>query len=103
MKSQSVTRRNSAANRFKAPDNIDRAARHVLLQRLVWIWGTSVTASLLAIDAVGNGWPSYLPVIAGVFITFSLFRRAQTRRPKLAPLPHLSAASKCVWQMDREA
>ena len=30
-------------------------------------------------------------------------RRMQTRRRKLEPVPNLSRASACVWQMDREA
>lgn len=30
-------------------------------------------------------------------------RRTQKRRQKLKPVPNLSRASACVWQMDREA
>lgn len=30
-------------------------------------------------------------------------RRANKRRQKLDPVPNLSRASACVWQMDREA
>ena len=38
------------------------------------------------------------PVLAGVDA-----RRALKRRAKLEPVPNLSRASACVWQMDREA
>ena len=35
--------------------------------------------------------------------TRSYSNRAPARREKLEPVPNLSGASKCVWQMDREA
>ena len=31
------------------------------------------------------------------------FKRVETRKQKRSPAPYLSSASKCVWQMDREA
>ena len=45
----------------------------------------------------------HLLVIAGVFITISIFRTAEKSEQRLLPAPYLSRASNCVWQMDREA
>lgn len=37
------------------------------------------------------------------YVTFTRFDRSKTRRKTRQPVPMLSGASKCVWQMDREA
>lgn len=59
--------------------------------------------SLLFICYFSYAWLRHLLLIAGVFMTITIFKRAETRGRKLAPVPMLSSASKCVWQMDREA
>ena len=90
-------------HRLNPLKNVPLAARHYLMQVLAWMWSMIFSLSFLSIYAFGYVWVSHLLVIAGVFITISVFKRAETRRQKLLPLPHLSSASKCVWQMDREA
>ena len=35
-------------------------------------------------------------------LTAQFFKRVETRKQR-SPAPYLSSASKCVWQMDREA
>ncbi len=43
----------------------------------------------------------FIPVTQMIPVPVS--RRRQAKTKKLQPLPNLSGASKCVWQMDREA
>ena len=79
------------------------AQRHYLMQVLAWMWSMIFSLSFLSIFAFGYVWMGHLLVIGGVFITISLFKRAETSQRERAPAPYLSGASKCVWQMDREA
>ena len=90
-------------NRFNPLRYMPLAARHYLMQVLAWMWSMIFSVSFLSIYHFGYVWLSHLLIIAGVFITISVFKRAETRRQQLLPAPHLSGASKCVWQMDREA
>lgn len=90
-------------NRLNPLKHMPLAARHYLMQVLAWMWSMIFSLSFLSIYYFGYVWLSHLLIIAGVFITISIFQRAESRRQRLPPAPHLSGASKCVWQMDREA
>ena len=90
-------------HRFNPLKNVPFAARHYLMQVLAWMWSMIFSLSFLSIYAFGYVWVSHLLIIGGVFITISIFKRAETGQQRLSPAPHLSRASKCVWQMDREA
>lgn len=83
--------------------NAPMAARHYLMQVLAWMWSMIFSLSFLSIYAFGYVWVSHLLVVGGVFVTISIFKRAAANEQKLLPAPYLSRASKCVWQMDREA
>jgi len=88
--------------RAKTSGYMDRAARHQLAEMLVRLWSVVLLLSLLSTFALDNVWLGQALLIAGVVISVALFRRAQSRRMQRVPVPHLSGASKCVWQMDRE-
>lgn len=90
-------------SRYNPLKHMDLASRHYLMQVLAWMWSMLFSLSFLSIYSFGYVWLSHVLVIAGVFMTIALFERAQARRPKLEPVPNLSRASACVWQMDREA
>ena len=90
-------------SRYNPLRHMDLASQHTIMQALAWMWSMIFSLSFLSIYYFSYVWLSHVLVIAGVFITVSIFRRAETRRAKLEPVPLLSSASKCVWQMDREA
>ncbi len=90
-------------NRFNPLKYMGLAQRHYLMQVLAWMWSMIFSLSFLSIYAFGYVWISHLLVIGGVFITISIFKRAEVSQRRRAPAPYLSRASKCVWQMDREA
>jgi hypothetical protein len=103
MKSQTdATLNRFIYRRVKPSGYIDRAARHQLAEMLVWLWSVVLLLSLLSVFALDSVWLGQALLIAGVVISIALFRRAQARRMQRVPVPHLSGASKCVWQMDRE-
>lgn len=89
--------------RYNPLKYLDRASRHQVMRSLAWLWSTLFSLSFLSVYYFGYVWLSHLLIIAGVFMTISIFKRAPKRSRKLAPVPMLSGASKCVWQMDREA
>lgn len=82
---------------------MDPAARRDMTRGLAWTWSMTLTLSLLSIYSTGNFWLTNLLIVGGVVITIAIYKRYQSRRRKLAPVPMLSSASKCVWKMDREA
>jgi hypothetical protein len=90
-------------NRFNPLKYMDLAGRHYAMQLLAWMWSMIFSLSFLSIFHFGYVWLGHLLVIGGVFITISTFQRAESHRTKSEPMLYLSAASKCVWQMDREA
>ena len=90
-------------NRFNPLKYMDLASRHYFMQLLAWMWSMIFSVSFLSIYYCGYVWLSHLLIVAGVFITISVFTHAEKRRKTLAPAPYLSRASKCIWQMDREA
>jgi len=103
MKQQIVMNRNSVMdNRFNPLKYMDLASRHYLMQVLAWMWSMIFSISFLSIYVFGYVWLAHVLAIAGVFITITVFKRGESRRERMAPVRHLSGASKCVWQMDRE-
>ncbi len=90
-------------HRFNPLKNLDARSGHFLMQVLSWMWSMIFSLSFLSIYQFGYVWVAHLLVIGGVFITLTIFKRAENRRERTAPVPHLSGASACVWQMDREA
>lgn len=90
-------------HRFNPLKHMKMQQRHFVMQMLGWMWSMIFSLSFVSIYAFGYVWVSHVLVIGGVFITFSIFSRARESREHLEPVPNLSSASKCVWQMDREA
>lgn len=101
MQTRSVTTGASVPNDL--PGRPGGSSRQDATRSLAWLWSAIFSISLLSFVALGAVWPSQALLFAGVLGTIALVRQAKARRPKLAPVPHLSGASKCVWQMDREA
>jgi len=89
-------------HRFNPLKHLDVRSGHYLMQVLSWMWSMIFSVSFLSIHYFGYVWIAHLLVIGGVFITITIFKRAETQRQQLTPAPYLSGASKCVWQMDRE-
>ena len=85
------------------PLQLESATRHELWQDLTWTWGLVAILSLVATFGFGFAWLAPLLIAAGAVISVSLLQRAKRRRRRMQPVPMLSRASKCVWQMDREA
>ena len=104
MKKQIVMTWNAVMDhRFNPLKHLDVRSGHYVMQVLSWMWSMIFSVSFLSIYQFGYVWVAHLLVIGGVFVTFSIFKRAENRREKLVPVPHLSGASKCVWKMDYEA
>lgn len=98
-----TTWRNIMDSRYNPLKHMDLAGRHYVMQLLAWMWSMIFSISALSIVQFGVVWLSHLLIIGGVFTTYAVFTRSEKSRPKLEPVPELSHASKCVWQMDREA
>ena len=90
-------------HRFNPLRHLDIRAGHYLMQVLSWMWSMIFSVSFLSIYQFGYVWAAHLLIISGVFVTLSIFRKAEASREKAEPAPYLSGASNCVWQMDREA
>jgi hypothetical protein len=104
MKSHSVMSwRALTENRFKPLKNLEFGSRQDVIETLCWLWGTIFSLAFLCMYALGYTWLSQMLLLAGVFITFAILKPANSRRVQRTPAPYLSRASKCVWQMDREA
>ena len=89
--------------RFNPLKHLDVRSGHYLMQVLSWMWSMIFSVSFLSIQYFGYVWVAHLLVIGGIFITVTIFKRAETRRETLIPEPYFSGASKCVWRMDIEA
>jgi hypothetical protein len=89
-------------NRFNPLKHLDLRSGHFLMQILSWMWSMIFSVSFLSIYQFGYVWVAHLLVIGGVFVTMSIFDRAEAQREKVGPAPYLSGASASVWQMDRE-
>mgnify|MGYP001817045345 CR=1 FL=1 len=104
MKNQLVQTWNLVAdNHFNPFKHMDLASRHYLIEVLAWMWIAIFSVSLLSSYVFGYVWLSHMLFIAGILMTLTIVKRAKTRLHKMTPAPYLSGASKCVWQMDREA
>ena len=104
MKSQmTMTWKAVMDNRFNPLKCMDLASRHYFMQVLAWMWSMIFSLSFMSIFVFGYVWLAHVLVIAGVFVTISIFQGVENRQAKLLPAPYLSGASKTVWQMDREA
>ena len=90
-------------HRFNPIRHLDVRSGHYVMQVLSWMWSMIFSVSFLSIYQFGYVWAAHLLIVSGVFVTLSIFRRAESRRVAATPAPYLSGASKCVWQMDREA
>lgn len=104
MKTQILTTWNMVMdNRFNPLRHLDARSGHFLMQVLSWMWSMIFTISFLSIQYFAHVWVAHLLVIGGIFVTITIFKRAESNRKQLVPVANLSRASKCVWQMDREA
>lgn len=90
-------------HRFNPLKHLDVRSGHYVMQVLSWMWSMIFSVSFLSIHYFGYVWVAHLLVIGGIFITVSIFKRAEMRREQTTPTPYLSGASKCVWKMDTEA
>ncbi len=90
-------------SRFNPLKHMDLASSHYLMQVLAWMWSMIFSVSFFSIYIFGYVWLSHMLVIAGVFITLTVFNTSSTRRTQTAPAHYFSSASKCVWKMDSEA
>ena len=70
------------------------------MQLLGWMWSMIFSISFLSIFQLGIVWLSHVFIIGGIFVTYSVFTRANRRQPALLPAPEYSHASKTVWKMD---
>ncbi len=89
--------------RYNPLKHMELASRHYVMQVLAWMWSMVFSLSFMSIYYFSYVWLSHMLIIAGVFMTITIFKRAETRDSKRGPVPMLSSGSKCVWQMDREA
>jgi len=104
MKNQLVTTWNIIMDdRFNPLKNMDLASSHYLMQVLAWMWSMIFSVSFLSIYVFGYVWLSHMLLIAGIFITLTVFENSKSRRVQTEPVHYLSSASKCVWKMDTEA
>lgn len=104
MKDKLATTWNSIMDhRYNPLKTMGMAQRHYVMQGLAWMWSMIFSVSFLSIYVAGYVWLAHVLVITGVFVTVTVFKNAEARPERLAPAPYLSRASKCVWQMDREA
>ena len=91
-------------NRRNPLRHLDLASQHYLMQVLGWMWSMVFSLAFLSIFQFGYVWLAHLLVIAGIIMTVSVFREAERSRETVrAGSRPLSAASRCVWQMDTEA
>ena len=83
--------------------DVENARRPSLTRVLTWTWSMIFAVAFLSMTVLEQVWIAHLLFAAGVLVTMTIVKNARKRRRKLAPAPYLSGASKCVWQMDREA
>ncbi len=91
-------------NRHNPLRHLDLASQHYLMQVLGWMWSMVFSLSFLSIYQFGYVWMAHLLVFGGAAMTVAVFRNAESRQAeRLQPVRELSSASRCVWQLDREA
>ena len=91
-------------NRHNPLRHLDLASQHYLMQVLGWMWSMVFSISFLSIYQFGYVWMAHLLIFGGAAMTVAVFRNAERIEEKrLQPSRELSSASRCVWQLDREA
>jgi hypothetical protein len=91
-------------NRHNPLRHLDLASQHSLMQVLGWMWSMVFSISFLSIYQFGYVWMAHLLVFGGAAMTVAVFRNAERmEEERLQPSRELSSASRCVWQLDREA
>jgi Flp pilus assembly protein TadB len=104
MKSLTVGRYSPVLEKnIKTNHYVDIASQKYFKPLLACIWCVVCVLALLAVTMLDYIWLVGVAIVAGVFLTFCLMRSAKIRTLDKAPVQNLSHASKCVWQMDREA
>jgi hypothetical protein len=84
--------------------HLNLASQHYFMQVLGWMWSMIFSLSFLSISQFGFVWLAHLLVFGGAAMTIAVFRNAEKHHVANGiPVIELSAASKCVWQLDREA
>ena len=83
--------------------NLDLATQHYFMQVLGWMWSMVFSLTFLSIFQFGIPWMAHLLIIGGIAMTVAVFKQAEQRAQQPQPVRELSAASRCVWQLDREA
>ena len=90
-------------NRYNPLRIMDMASQHYFMQVLAWMWSMVFSMSFLSIFHFQIVWLAHVLFVSGLFVTVTVFRHAESRRPRKLATLELSKGSKCVWQLDREA
>jgi len=90
-------------NRFNPLRHLDLASQHYFMHVLAWMWSMIFSLSFLSIFQFQYVWAAHVLVITGIFITISVFKRAEQSANGKDAAKDLSHGSVCVWQLDREA
>lgn len=93
-------------NRHNPLRHMDTASQHVIMQALGWLWSMVFSLSFLSIFHFGAVWLPHLLIVGAICFTVATFRESERRslaEIRAEPGLPLSHASKCPWQLDREA
>ena len=93
-------------NRHNPLRHMDTASQHVIMQALAWMWSMIFSLAFLSIFHFGVVWGAHLLLIGGICFTVATFKEADRHAlpdsgVELRPI--LGRASRCPWQLDREA
>ncbi|UTW44281.1 hypothetical protein KFE80_07670 [bacterium SCSIO 12696] len=83
--------------------HLDMASQHYFMHVLGWMWSMVFSLSALSILQFHMVWLAHVLLIAGVFTTVIVFKRAEEHASAQAAELELGHGSSCVWQLDREA
>ena len=73
-----ITWKSVMDSRYNPLKYMDLASSHYLMQVLAWMWSMIFSLSFLSIYYFSYVWLGHLLVIGGVFLTMSLFERAES-------------------------
>lgn len=73
-----ITWKSVMDSRYNPLKHMDLASSHYLMQVLAWMWSMIFSLSFLSIYYFSYVWLGHLLVIGGVFLTMSLFERAES-------------------------
>ena len=82
--------------------HLDLASQHYFMQVLGWMWSMVFSLTFLSIFQFGLTWAAHLLVFGGVAMTVAVFRESERQLIKVET-SSFSNASRCIWQLDREA